>query len=869
MDPLEYNFSENSFNKLFPFFILIDSNLKIKSFGKSLAKICPDIESSQVFTDYFDVSRPHIENPTYNELVQNTNQITLIKSKNHQISLRGQFELIDSSILFVGSPLFGAMSEVIERKLTLHDFALHDPLLDLLHVLNNQENNTKELKELLTTINTQKNKLKQANKEIHDIALFPTQNPDPLIRIDTNGNLLKRNPAAEKLSDFIHDGVSYETSAFFKFIITKIDLDIDRWIFEAENQGKQYSFVCKSVKEENYVNIYGRDITSQKKGEEELNRLSLVASANPNGVVFTQPNGIIFWCNEAYLKLTGFLREEVIGKTPIEIGKTLDTNNDDLQKMIEPFYKGIAFDIDLMHARKDGTSFWSKNKGQPILNSKGEVIQFFAIIEDISLKKRFDDSLQMEKEKYRSIIANMNLGLSELDDNGVITIANQSFADISGYSIDELVGKNAADLLITEESLEIFNSKSDLRKNGKTDSYEVKVIDKMRNIRHWFISGAPNYDAAGTRIGTIGIHLDITEQKKQEEKLYLLSLIADKNLNAVVVADASGNIEWANKSFIDISGYTMAELIGKKPGHLLQGKESNPETISYLREQIKKGLPFNCEIINYSKQGNKYWVNIQGQALYNKEGEIIKFFAIEENITEKKEFEEKKEFLVKSLAQSNKELEDYASVVSHDLKSPLRSIHSLISWIKEDNDKQLNEQTLQYLSLIEGKVEKMDHLIEGILTYAKIDKVDVVSERVSIYEVIENIINVIHIPSHITVSIIGELPIINADKFRMHQLFQNIIGNAVNYIDKPIGKIEVSCQEDGATFIFSIKDNGPGIAKENQEKIFKTFQSLGKSDKSTGLGLSIVKKIIETYKGKIWLESEINQGTTFFISLNM
>jgi signal transduction histidine kinase len=287
-----------------------------------------------------------------------------------------------------------------------------------------------------------------------------------------------------------------------------------------------------------------------------------------------------------------------------------------------------------------------------------------------------------------------------------------------------------------------------------------------------------------------------------------------------------------------------------------------------MRDSIAKGLPFNCEVINYSKDGKKYWVGIQGQALYNKKGEIVKYFAIEENVTKKKELEQQREFLVESLAKSNKELEDYAAIVSHDLKSPLRSIHSLISWIKEDNDKEFSEQTIQYLSMIEGKVEKMDHLIEGILTYAKIDKVDKVCEKVNTQEVIQNIINIIHIPNHISVTITNSLPVVDADRFRVQQLFQNLISNAVNYIDKPIGTVEVSCLEDPKHFIFSIKDNGPGIAQENQEKIFKIFQSLEKSEKSTGLGLSIVKKIVDNYNGKIWIESEIGKGTTFFVQLN-
>ncbi|MBC7641306.1 MAG: hypothetical protein H7174_03045 [Flavobacterium sp.] len=230
-----------------------------------MAKICPDIEYSLSFTDYFEISRPHNCQPTFAALVQNGNQMYVIKSKNNEISICGQFELIDNSLLFVGSPWCSSMNEVVEKKLTLHDFAVHDPLLDLLHVLNNQENTSKELKELLTTINTQKNKLKQANKEIHDIALFPTQNPDPLIRVDFNANLLTRNPAAEKLTSFVYDGINYETEDFFKFIITKIDFDEERWIFEAENEDKNYSFVCKSLKDEKYLNIYGRDITLQKK----------------------------------------------------------------------------------------------------------------------------------------------------------------------------------------------------------------------------------------------------------------------------------------------------------------------------------------------------------------------------------------------------------------------------------------------------------------------------------------------------------------------------------------------------------------------------------------------------------------------------
>jgi PAS domain S-box-containing protein len=554
--------------------------------------------------------------------------------------------------------------------------------------------------------------------------------------------------------------------------------------------------------------------------------------------------------------------------TPIALGKCQETSDEETLKMIIPFLNGDVFDVEHLHRRKDGSNFWVKTKGQPIKNDKGQVVQYFAMIEDISLKKSYEEVLKNERNKYSSIIANMNLGLLEVDKEGTVTLVNQSFCEMSGFSIEDLVGQKADEIFLSEEVKNIINSKNIIRDKGVSDSYEIKVFNKKGEPKHWMISGAPNYDINGEIIGSIGIHLDITEQKKQEEQFYLLSLIAEKNINAVIICDAEGRIEWANKSFLEMSGHEMSEIIGQKPGSFLQGKETNSETVEYLKDRISKGLPFNSEIINYSKNGTKYWVNVNGQALYNKEGEIIKFFAIEENVTEKKEFEAQREFLVDSLAKSNKELEDYASIVSHDLKSPLRSIHSLISWIKEDNEKEFNTQTLQYLSMIENKVEKMDYLIEGILTYAKIDKADKALESVNTQEIVQNIINIIHIPSHITVAIKNQLPIIKADRFRIQQLFQNLISNAVNYVDKPEGIVTIDCQETAKNYLFSVTDNGPGIAKENQEKIFKIFQSLQTTDKSTGLGLSIVKKIVETYQGKIWIESKMSIGTTFYIKLD-
>ena len=171
MEKAGFNFDEDSFNKLFPFYILIDSDLKIKGFGKSLAKTLPSIKLNDDFAASFAVKRPYIDTPTFENLVSVFNQLVVIETTVEDIDLRGQFQEYDGAILFVGSPWFVSMDQVRERKLTLHDFAFHDPLFDLLHVLKTQEITTQELKELLIKINNQKKHFVEGIRKILQIQI--------------------------------------------------------------------------------------------------------------------------------------------------------------------------------------------------------------------------------------------------------------------------------------------------------------------------------------------------------------------------------------------------------------------------------------------------------------------------------------------------------------------------------------------------------------------------------------------------------------------------------------------------------------------------------------------------------------------------
>jgi PAS domain S-box-containing protein len=364
---------------------------------------------------------------------------------------------------------------------------------------------------------------------------------------------------------------------------------------------------------------------------------------------------------------------------------------------------------------------------------------------DVTLKRSYHKNIEAQTRKYRNIIANMNLGLVEVNRQDEILLANSSFEVMSGYTEPELIGEKGTDLLLHKDSKAKLASENKLRLSGDSNSYEVVAIRKDGSKRHWLISGAPNYDINGEVVGSIGIHLDITDIK-----------------------------------------------------------------------------------------------NLENQ----------------------------KEGLLKKLEKSNEELQEYAHVVSHDLKSPLRSIYALVDWIKEDNAGQFSEDTVRNFSLIHLTLEKMEQLISDVLDYSSVNSENKTKVEVDLNEVIEDIFQILYVPDHIKIELKTSFPSIMGNRARLHQLFQNLISNALRYSDKEEGRIEICCKDLGNRYKFSVRDNGIGIAAEYHEKIFKMFQSLHQDKESTGVGLSIVKKIVESYQGEIWLDSTPGVGTTFYFILS-
>lgn len=617
-------------------------------------------------------------------------------------------------------------------------------------------------------------KLKRANEKLENIVqekssqlegVFENIN-DAYLVIDLLGNVLKMNNVANDL---------------FGYDIEKEELNITNLIYPEDAEYAYKSFtrlkntgvfsnytarVYTKFKEVKWVQINAtiiydthknpiaaqgivRDITSDKESEDLLleseNRLASLITNLDSGILLEDEHRKIVLTNPKFCELFKIpvSPENLKGQdcsNAASDSKGLFKNPEEflarINEILERKEQVIGDEIVMI----DGTIL--ERDYLPTFMGK-EYKGHLWTYRDVTLQKQHSKILESQKQKYSNIIANMNLGLIEVDNNDKILMINQSFSKMSGYSKEELVGKKGHEIFLSENEQKIINVEIQKRKIGRSNSFELRVKNKKGELKHWLISGAPNFNIHGEVTGSIGIHLDITELKKLQ----------------------------------------------------LQ-----------------------------------------------------------------------KENILKELEKSNDELQEYAHVVSHDLKSPLRSIDALISWIKADNTDKLDAVTMENIALIESTLETMEKLISSVLEYSSAG-IHTKEEHVDLNETVAELKRALFIPDNIFIETLHQLPSVRGDTTKFQQLFQNLLSNAIKFCDKEVGFIEIDYKDKNTFHQFSVKDNGIGIEKKYHNKIFQIFHSLDTREDSSGVGLSIVRKIIELYEGNIWLESEPNKGSTFYFTI--
>ena len=370
------------------------------------------------------------------------------------------------------------------------------------------------------------------------------------------------------------------------------------------------------------------------------------------------------------------------------------------------------------------------------------------------------------------------------------------------------------------------------------------------------------------------------KNKLQEEEEKSTRLLKESK-NNIFKTDMDGMITFVNPAFMELLEVSdPAELVNRPflPERFWFNRE---EAKPFLRE-LKEGKIESRELTLKTSTGRKIYVTVFTTSTTDSYGEINGNQGVVYDITAKtelvtlRETEEELEKLNKDLesavwelSQANKELQEFAHITAHDLKTPLRAIGTLADWLLRDYADKFDEQGEQKVKLIVAKAIQMSALIDDILRYSRLGHDITNKQRIDLNSVLLEVIAGVDPPEHIEITIENELPVLMCERTHIIQVFQNLLSNAVKYMDKPRGQIKIACVERDGFWEFSVTDNGPGIEKRHFERIFKLFQTLSPSDgvENTGIGLSIVKKIVELNGGSVRVKSEVGEGSTFIFTL--
>ena len=367
---------------------------------------------------------------------------------------------------------------------------------------------------------------------------------------------------------------------------------------------------------------------------------------------------------------------------------------------------------------------------------------------------------------------------------------------------------------------------------------------------------------------------DITRRKQAEAALReseaRLHAVVETAVDAIITIEADGIINAFNPAAERLFGYPAAEVTGRNVALLMPSPDREAHD-GYLQHYLQTGekriIDLGREVTARRRDGTTFPADLAVSEFSL--GNRRLFTGMVRDISVRKQAEARQAQLLQELEAANEELKNFAYVVSHDLKAPLRGIGSLADWLVSDYAGKLDAQGQEFLTLMKNRVIRMDALIDGVLEYSRVGRIKENRTAVDLNGLVDQVIQMLAPPPGITVVVDGPLPVVIVERTRVQQLFQNLIGNAIKHLDKPQGEVRVACADAGERWTFSVTDNGPGIEARHHERIFQLFQTLTPRDRkeSTGVGLALVKKIVGMYGGQVWVESQPGQGSTFFFTL--
>ena len=636
----------------------------------------------------------------------------------------------------------------------------------------------------------------------------------------------------------------------------------------------------------------------------------LILDAFPDGVYGVDPHGRTVFVNRGAASMLGFEPHELIGRVPHQVMHHTRADGSRYPATDCPLYvasiegRAIRVEEDLFW-RRDGTSFPVEYESHP-LRRDGAVVGFLVTFRDITGRKKNEERMR-ELLRDQFAFAKAEFQHAQLRDvlkqtpavicvtrgpRHLIEVINDQFRELVGEG--DVIGRTIAEALPASDE-EMMAAMTLAYETGVPQrGHEMAVAIQAPagpQTRFFDYIYQPLRDESGYVYGLMTHAVDVTEEVQSrralEQRTQELEAVAAR-LRLAAEAGRLGTWEWELPARRVIWSPEIERIhgleLGTFPGTFeAYQSDMHPEdrdrVLAAVEDTISNRTPYLIEYRIVRPDGEVRWIEARGQMFLGGDGEPERVVGICMDITDRKRTEmtlqeaeriareraEELSLLAEALKRTNGELDAFAYAASHDLRAPLRGIANLAQWIEEDlsSSGELKSDTREMLALMRSRMHRMEALIEGILQYSRAGRVDTKIETVETRKLVQEVVDLLAAAG--ATCEIGELPRIETATLPLQQVFMNLIGNALKYAGRADPVIRIDARDAGKFFEFSVCDNGPGIPAEYHDRIWGMFQTLEARDKveGTGIGLSLVKKLVEGYGGRAWVESRPGEGATF------
>ncbi len=610
------------------------------------------------------------------------------------------------------------------------------------------------------------------------------------------------------------------------------------------------------------------DVTERKQAESAILKMQTLLNETQEitkigGWEYDVAAKRVFWTDEVY-RIHGVSKEYDPGD-PLQDIKFCES--EDQRKIDEAFARAIAdgthYDLELRLIKASGEKIWVRTRGRAE-KSDGKTVRIFGNIMDITERKQAEEQLRKSEERFRTMFDNMLEGAQFLGFDWRYLYINKSAEEHNRRPNQELLGNIYMDMWPGIESTHVFA----MIKRCMTERVSCRMENEFiypNGFKGWFeliIQPASE--------GVVIFSSDITERKHAEERF---QLAIESAPNAVIMVDQHGQMMLVNSQTENYFGYARSELFGQDmdklvPERFRMGHANH--RFEFFAQPQARSMGVGRDLYGLRKDGTEFPVEIGLAPIATQQGMLV--IATIVDITERKRAEQARDVYTRKLEQSNRDLQEFAYVASHDLQEPLRKVQAFSNRLASKYADAFDETGRDYLNRMRDASQRMQVLINDLLTLSRVSThaqpFSDVDLNLLAQEVLSNLENQVE-RSNGRVEI-GELPKIEADPTQIRQLLQNLIGNALKFhLQERPPLIKVSAKVEGVTCQISVEDNGIGFDPQYLDRIFKPFQRLHSREEyeGSGMGLAICRRIVEHHGGAITATSVPGKGATFILTL--